>query len=87
MKKKVLVAAAIELLLSVALALSVNAGAIDRDFAAALGLGNLVIGLAGCFIGVIVMLPNRETGKSILIASGLMLLLGWMTCSFFTGFK
>ena len=87
MKKKVLLLLVVELLASAAFAFYFNGFAINYSFFSGLGVGNLIIGLIGCFFSVVVMFMNKEAGRSILIASGLLLLLGFLTCSFFTSFN
>ena len=75
----------VELLASAAFAFYFNGSVINYGFLGGLGVGNLIIGLIGCFFSVVIMFMNREAGRAILIASGLLLLLGFLTCSFFTG--
>jgi peptidoglycan/LPS O-acetylase OafA/YrhL len=82
MKKAILILV-VEFLISAVFAFSSNDNIINYDFFTALGLGNLIIGLIGGVVGLICLAINKETGKSFLIASGVLLLLGCLTCAVF----
>ena len=81
--KKTIIILAIELLISAAFAFLANGAVINYDFFTFLGLGNSIIGAVGSVIGLLVIVVQKERDRSFLIASGLLLLLGCLTCSFF----
>ncbi len=82
--KQVILIFSVELLISAAFAFSLNTAGINYDFFTALGLGNLIIGVVGGIIGLIILATNnKKTGKYFLIASGLLLLAGCLTCAAF----
>ena len=82
MKKTTLILG-IELAVSALIAFILNNAVVDYDFFTALGLGNLVIGVVGAIAGLIIANASEKKDKSVLMASGLLLLLGCLTCSFF----
>ena len=82
MKKTILILG-IELLISAAFAFFLNGAVINYDFFTVLGLGNLIIGLGGGVIGLVIIAMSEEKDRSFLLASGLLLLLGCLTCTFF----
>ena len=73
----------VEFTASVVLALFMNNATINYDFLTAVGLGNFVFGLFGVVIGVVAAIINNEIARPLLIASGLLLLMGCLTCSLF----
>lgn len=73
----------IELLISAVVVFFSNNAVINYDFFTLVGLGNLIIGGLGGIIGLIGLAINKEQGKSLLIGSGLLLLSGCLTCTFF----
>ena len=82
--KKVLLVLAVELMASALFALAIGGGAtINYDYFTALGLCNFIIGLLGCLGGAVALAVNKETAKAVLIGSGLLLLIGFLTCSIF----
>jgi len=81
--KNIIVIMGVELLGSALFAIFVNNAVIDYNFFTALGLGNLIIGVLGAIIGLIIINTGEKRDRSFLIASGLLLLLGCLTCSFF----
>jgi hypothetical protein len=57
---------------------------ISNDIAIAIGLGNFIAGVLVFFVSVIIfILQKRELGRSTLLASGLLLVTGVITCSVF----
>ena len=56
---------------------------VNYGFFTVFGLGNLIIGLLSFVISLIIYLVDNETGKPWFIASGIVLLLGGLTCSIF----
>lgn len=56
---------------------------INYDFLTMFGLGNLIIGLLSCIVSLIIYFVDNETGKPWFVASGIILLLGCLTCSVF----
>ena len=72
-----------EFIISLVFAFAVNNSAIDYNFLTALGLGNLIIGLLSFFISLIIYFVDNEQGKPWFIASGLILLVGGLTCTIF----
>jgi drug/metabolite transporter (DMT)-like permease len=81
--KKALPILIIELVLSFVSGLVFNAGVFNYDFLTTLGLANLIIGLLSFFTGLIIYFVDKEMGKPFLLASGLLLLIGCVTCSIF----
>ena len=81
--KKVILILSFELLISAVIAFLSNDYTINYNFFTALGLGNLIIGLVSGVIGLIALSFDKESGKKILSSSGLLLLLGCLTCSIF----
>ncbi len=80
---KVIVILGVELLITALFAFLLNDGVIDYNFFTAWGLGNLILGLLGVIIGIVIVMADKEKDNSYLIASGLLLLLGCLTCTFF----
>ncbi len=81
--KKAGVILIIEMSISAVIAFLANNNIINYDFFTVFGLGNLIIGLLGAIAGLIGLAINKETGQSLLIASGLLLLAGCLTCAVF----
>ena len=73
----------IEFLISGLIALISSDGVFNYDYFTLLGLCNLIIGVIGVIIGLIISILDKENGKILFIASGLLLLLGCLTCSIF----
>jgi hypothetical protein len=62
----------------------VNDQQINHDAGTGIGLGNLVAGALVFFVSIIIfILQKRELGRSTLLASGLLLVTGVITCSVF----
>ena len=80
--RKIFLILGTELLISAAFAFLVNGANINYHFFTALGLGNLIIGVVGGIAGLIIS-AGEKRDRSLLIASGLLLLLGCLTCSIF----
>lgn len=76
----------VQLLLSLGLAAFFNGGIDDYDFMTAFGFLNLIIGFIGLVSGGFMNFFNtkgKETSRSIIAASGIILLVGFGTCSQF----
>lgn len=68
------------LALSLIIAYMVNSGG-PGNFLMMFGLFNLIIGFLSTLISLIIYFVDNETGKPWLLASGLLLLAGGLTCS------
>lgn len=80
--KKALPILITELVISLIFAFASSDG-INYDFLTMFGLGNLIMGLLSFVISLIIYFVDNETGKPWFIASGIVLLLGGLTCSIF----
>jgi len=81
--KKTILILSVELLISAIFAFGLNNAVINYNFFTALGLGNLIIGVVGALIGLIIVNTSEKRDRSFLLASGLLLLIGCLVCSFF----
>ena len=76
----------VQLLLSLGLAAFFNGGIDDYDFMTAFGFLNLIMGFVGLVAGGYMNFfktKNKEVSKSFIAASGILLLVGFGTCSQF----
>jgi len=73
----------IELAISIIVSVLFNQGMINYDFFTLLGLVNLIMGGLSLFISLILLLIDKQMAKSFFIATGLLLLVGGLTCSIF----
>ena len=80
--KKALPILITELVISLIFAFSLSDG-LNYGFFTMFGLGNLIIGLLSFITSLIIYFVDNETGKPWFIASGIILLLGGLTCSIF----
>lgn len=72
-----------ELVISLIFAFASGNCIFSYEFFTVFGLGNLIIGLLSFVISLIIYFVDNETGKPWFIASGIILLLGGLTCSVF----
>jgi cytochrome bd-type quinol oxidase subunit 2 len=81
--KKVLPFLIVEIILSFLLALFMDGG-ISKEFGTIFGLINLILGIIGLIVGVVLsLMKEKNTAADLLISSALLLLMGFLTCSFF----
>lgn len=71
-----------ELLISFIISLVSNP-TMDHDFFTLMGLCNLLIGLFSFFVALVITFFDRELAKPVFLASGIVLLVGGLTCSIF----
>ena len=83
MIKTASIVSACELLLSGVIAFFGNANQFGYSFLTLFGLINLIIGLLGFLIALVIVIFDRETAKPVFLSSGIVLLLGGLTCTFF----
>ena len=81
--KRALLFLIVEFILSFIACLTMNGWALNRELLTDFGLINLIIGVLGLFIGVILSIAKEESSKPMLISSCLLLLMGFLTCSVF----
>lgn len=82
--KQILIITVIELAVSFLFALLVSTNGIDYDFMTGFGLTNLILAVLSAIVGIIIFVAgNKVTGKNLLAASGIILLIGIGVCSAF----
>jgi len=81
--KKFLKIYAVGMAINIFIAYAFNDHRFDNSYMTALGLINLVAALLTFVTGLIVMAIDKEIGQAILIASGLFLVTGTLSCSVF----
>jgi hypothetical protein len=81
--KKTLTFFAIGFIVSALLALVFNNNSFNYDYLTSLGLTNLIFALLFFICGLIAFAFDNEIAKALLIASGLFLLIGTLTCTVF----
>jgi len=72
-----------EILFSLIISLAFNDGIIDYSFLTIFGLCNLVLGLFGSFVALVIVFFDRNAAKPVFLSSGIILLAGCLTCSIF----
>ncbi|HWN87955.1 MAG TPA: hypothetical protein VNM35_02790 [Chitinophagaceae bacterium] len=72
-----------EILFSIIISLVFTGGVINNPFFTVFGLCNLVLGLFGFFVALVIVFFDRELAKPVFLSSGIILLAGCLTCSIF----
>ena len=81
--KKVLPFLIGEITLSFLLTLFMDGG-LSKEFGTIFGLVNLILGIVGLIVGlVLALVGEKNTATGLLISSGILLLMGFLTCSLF----
>jgi hypothetical protein len=83
MRKATWIILASEIFFSAIISFASNGGIVDYNFFTVFGLCNLLIGLFGFFVGLVIVFFDRETAKPVFASSGIILLAGCLTCSIF----
>ena len=73
-----------EIVFSLIISLVFSGGVINRPFFTLFGLCNLLIGLFGFFVALVIVFFDREMAKPVFLSSGIILLAGCLTCSIFS---
>jgi len=72
-----------EILFSIIISLAFNGGIINYSFLTIFGLCNLVLGLFGFFVALVIFFFDRNMARPVFLSSGIILLAGCLTCSIF----
>jgi hypothetical protein len=72
-----------EIVFSIIISLASNGGIINYSFFTIFGLCNLVLGLFGFFVALVIVFFDRNMAKPVFLSSGIILLAGCLTCSVF----
>ena len=72
-----------EIIFAIIISLAFNGGIINHYFFTLFGLCNLVVGLFGFFVGLVIVFFDRSAAKPVFLSSGIILLAGCLTCSIF----